>query len=156
MAIQVIGLNAARRLHHKMLWRLLKSPVSFFDQTPVGRIVNRFTSDFQTIDRQIADNFVGVARSLLDLASSFAMIIVVLPMFILWVAPMLFLYFRVQKRYRKTARELKRLSSTARSPIFQHFNETINGLITCSLQIILRSGRTGRGKELIVTRQRIL
>ena len=43
---------------------------------------------------------------------------------------MLFLYFRVQKRYRKTARELKRLSSTARSPIFQHFNETINGLIT--------------------------
>jgi ABC-type multidrug transport system fused ATPase/permease subunit len=49
--IQVVGLGAARKLHEKMLWRLLKSPVSFFDQTPVGRIVNRFTSDFQTIDR---------------------------------------------------------------------------------------------------------
>ena len=127
---QVIGLNAARKLHHKMLWRLLKAPVSFFDQTPVGRIVNRFTSDFNTIDRQIADNFVGVARALLDLVSSFAVIIAVLPIFILWIAPMLLLYWNVQSRYRKTARELKRLSSNARSPIFQHFNETINGLTT--------------------------
>jgi ABC-type multidrug transport system fused ATPase/permease subunit len=113
-----------------MLWRLLKSPVSFFDQTPVGRIVNRFTSDFQTIDREIADNFVGVARSVLDLVSSFAVILFVLPVFIVWMLPMLFLYYRLQKQYRKTAREIKRINSNSRSPIFQHFNETISGLIT--------------------------
>ena len=104
--------------------------VAFFDQTPVGRIVNRFTSDFQSIDREVADNFVGVARNLLDLATSFAVILAVIPAFGLWILPMLFLYHRVQKTYRKTAREIKRLSSNSRSPIFQHFNETINGLIT--------------------------
>jgi ABC-type multidrug transport system fused ATPase/permease subunit len=120
--IQVIGLSAARKLHNKMLWRLLKAPVSFFDQTPVGRIVNRFTSDFNTIDRQISDNFVGVARAMLDLVTSFGVIIVVLPFFILRIGPMLLIYWRIQSRYRKTARELKRLSSNARSPIFQHFN----------------------------------
>ncbi len=128
--IQIIGLGAARKLHEKMLWRLLKSPVSFFDQTPVGRIVNRFTSDFQTIDRDIADNFVGVARSILDLFSSFAVIITVLPPFFIWILPMLVMYFRLQKTYRKTAREIKRINSNSRSPIFQHFNETIAGLIT--------------------------
>lgn len=130
IVVQIIGLNAARELHTKMLWRLLKSPVSFFDQTPVRRIVNRFTSDFQSIDREVADNFVGVARNLLDLITSFAIIVVVLPLFSLWILPMLYLYYRVQRSYRKTAREVKRLSSTSRSPIFQHFNETINGLIT--------------------------
>lgn len=128
--IQIIGLGAARKLHEKMLWRLLKSPVSFFDQTPVGRIVNRFTSDFQTIDRDIADNFVGVARSTLDLFSAFAVIVTVLPPFFIWILPMLVMYFRLQKTYRKTAREIKRINSNSRSPIFQHFNETIAGLIT--------------------------
>eukprot|EP01052_Picozoa_sp_SAG31_P002044 SAG31_NODE_68_length_28153_cov_23.647717_26_plen_451_part_00 len=128
--IQILGLNAAKKLHQRMLWRLLIAPVSFFDQTPVGRIVNRFTSDFQTIDREISFNFVGVTRSVLDLISSFCVILVVLPAFLLWIAPMLWLYYRTQKVYRKTAREIKRLSSNARSPIFAHFNETINGLIT--------------------------
>ena len=99
-------------------------------QTPVGRIVNRFTSDFQTIDREIADNFVGVARSVLDLLTSFAVILVVMPGFIIWMLPMLFMYYKLQKVYRKTAREIKRISSVSRSPIFQHFNETISGLIT--------------------------
>eukprot|EP01043_Picozoa_sp_COSAG02_P034622 COSAG02_NODE_2431_length_8875_cov_9.810164_10_plen_520_part_00 len=128
--IQIIGLNASRKLHQNMLWRLLMAPVTFFDQTPVGRIVNRFTSDFQTIDREISFNFVGVARSILDLISAFAVILYVLPAFLVWMAPMLWFYYKTQKVYRKTAREMKRLSSTARSPIFQHFNETINGLIT--------------------------
>ena len=81
-------------------------------------------------DREVADNFVGVARNLLDLVTSFAIIVVVLPLFSLWILPMLYLYYRVQRSYRNTAREVKRLSSTSRSPIFQHFNETINGLIT--------------------------
>ena len=88
------------------------APVTFFDQTPVGRIVNRFTSDFQTIDREISFNFVGVARSILDLISAFAVILYVLPAFLLWMAPMLWFYYKTQKVYRKTAREMKRLSST--------------------------------------------
>ena len=67
---------------------------------------------------------------MLDLISAFCVILVVLPAFMLWIAPMFFLYYRTQKVYRKTAREIKRLSSNARSPIFAHFNETINGLIT--------------------------
>jgi hypothetical protein len=107
-------------------------------------------------DREISFNFVGVVRSVLDLITAFSVILAVLPAFMLWIAPMLWLYYKVQKIYRKTAREIKRLSSNARSPIFAHcelltgcsprvahwlltgctlvcmltVNETINGLIT--------------------------
>ena len=111
-------------LHYAMLVRMLKSPVAFFDVTPVGRIVNRFASDFDSIDRTLADNCIGVFGSLFSLISSFGVIIYMLPVFGLWLFPLLTLYYRVQKSYRLAAREMKRLNSNARSPIFQHFNET--------------------------------
>lgn len=118
---QLVGLAAARRLHYSMLTRLVKSPVSFFDTTPVGRIVNRFASDFDSIDRALADNCIGVFGSFFSLVSSFGVIIYMLPVFALWLFPLLTLYYRVQKSYRLAAREMKRLNSNARSPIFQHF-----------------------------------
>ena len=88
LTINRVGLAAAQSLHRRMLARLLKAPVSFFDQTPVGRIVNRFSSDFDSIDRQIADRFVGVAAALFDLAASFSVISFVYPQLFLWFAPM--------------------------------------------------------------------
>lgn len=45
LVIQIIGFNASRKIHKKLLWRLMKAPVKYFDVTPVGRIVNRFSSD---------------------------------------------------------------------------------------------------------------
>lgn len=64
------------------------------------------------------------------LISSFSVIIYMLPVFAIWLFPLLTLYYRVQYNYRLAAREMKRLNSNARSPIFQHFNETLQGLIT--------------------------
>ena len=127
---QLVGLSAARKLHFNMLTRLVKSPVKFFDVTPVGRIVNRFASDFDNIDRALAENCIGVFSSTFALVSCFGVIIWVLPLFALWLVPLLTCYYKVQKSYRLCAREMKRLNSTARSPIFQHFNETLQGLIT--------------------------
>ena len=127
---QLVGLSAARKLHRSMLVRLVKTPVSFFDVTPVGRIVNRFASDFDNIDRALADNCIGVFGSVFALISSFGVILWQLPAFAIWMFPLLWTYFTVQKSYRLAAREMKRLNSNARSPIFQHFNETLVGLIT--------------------------
>ena len=127
---QLVGLSAARRLHLAMLERLVRTPVAFFDVTPVGRIVNRFASDFDNIDRAMADNCIGVFGSMFALISCFSVIIYMLPVFVIWLFPLLTLYYRVQFTYRLAAREMKRLNSNARSPIFQHFNETLQGLIT--------------------------
>ena len=92
--------------------------------------MNRFASDFDNIDRALADNCIGVFGSVFALISSFSVIIYMLPVFAIWLFPLLTLYYRVQFTYRLAAREMKRLNSNARSPIFQHFNETLQGLIT--------------------------
>jgi ABC-type multidrug transport system fused ATPase/permease subunit len=62
MIIQLIGFTAARKIHQKLLWRLMKAPVRYFDVTPVGRIVNRFSSDMSDIDNQISQNFMYLLR----------------------------------------------------------------------------------------------
>jgi ABC-type multidrug transport system fused ATPase/permease subunit len=82
------------------------------------------------IDNQISQNFMQVFSSVLSLMAGFGMVLTVMPLFILWLIPLFRMYYITQRAYRKTAREMKRLNSNARSPIFQHFDETLSGLIT--------------------------
>ena len=82
------------------------------------------------IDNSISQNFMQVFGSTLSLIAGFGLVLSMLPAFIIWLIPLFYGYYRTQKMYRQTAREMKRLNSTARSPIFQHFDETISGLIT--------------------------
>lgn len=91
------------------------------------------------IDNQISQNFMYVFSSVLSLATGFGLICSILPWFTLYLVPIFWAYWRIQDMYRKTAREMKRLNSSARSPIFQHFDETLSGLIT------IRSNRPKTG-----------
>ncbi|KAK9149846.1 hypothetical protein Scep_008603 [Stephania cephalantha] len=103
------GLHAALRVHTELLNKLINAPVCFFDQTPSGRILNRFSSDLYTIDDSLPfilnillANFVGILGILIVLSY-------------------------VQFYYRATSRELRRLDSVARSPIYSSFSETLEG-----------------------------
>ena len=49
-------LNASRKLHHNILSSIMSCPISFFDSTPLGRILNRFSSDMQCIDEDLSAN----------------------------------------------------------------------------------------------------
>ena len=72
VVVCVIGLKAARTLHENMLQSLLRAPTSFFDQTPVGRVVNRFSSDMQSIDMGLTDQFINFAEQLFTIIGVFA------------------------------------------------------------------------------------
>eukprot|EP01043_Picozoa_sp_COSAG02_P026307 COSAG02_NODE_1512_length_12212_cov_4.145133_8_plen_889_part_00 len=145
--LQMIGLGASKKMHNLMLSNLLHAPCAFFDTTPVGRIVNRFSGDVNCLDFTVPVYFHSVAMLALQLLTSLAVVSVMLPGFVLWVVPMAWANNWLTTKYRNCAREVKRLSSNLRSPLFQHFNESINGLTTVRAfdalpAFVLKSGQT--------------
>uniref|UniRef100_A0AAY4DI15 ATP-binding cassette sub-family C member 10 n=1 Tax=Denticeps clupeoides TaxID=299321 RepID=A0AAY4DI15_9TELE len=121
---------AATIIHKKLLNQILKATVTFFDITPLGRILNRFSSDMYSID----DSLPFILNILLaNIFSLLGMLVVMaygLPWVLLPLLPLGALYFRTQHFYRHTSRELKRLCSLTLSPIYSHFSETLSGLGT--------------------------
>ncbi|KAJ3110241.1 hypothetical protein HK100_003106, partial [Physocladia obscura] len=112
----VKGTRAAKMLHEAALARVLRCPVFFFDTTPLGRILNRFSRDVDAVDNSISFNFRQLVQQLSIVFSTFCVMCYAIPVFTAPVVPALGVYFYVQNVYRKTARELKRLDSTTKSP----------------------------------------
>ncbi|XP_010488818.1 PREDICTED: ABC transporter C family member 13-like [Camelina sativa] len=124
------GLKAAVRVHNALISNLINAPTQFFDQTPSGRILNRFSSDLYTIDDSLPfilnillANFVGLLGIILVLSY-------VQVLFLLLLLPFWYIYSKLQFFYRSTSRELRRLDSVSRSPIYASFTETLDGSST--------------------------
>ncbi|KAI8822865.1 uncharacterized protein EV422DRAFT_612663 [Fimicolochytrium jonesii] len=124
------GTRAARVLHDHALSRVLESPVRFFDSTPLGRIINRFSKDQDTIDNTLADSFRMFINTFASTISTFILIIYATPIFLAPLLVVLVFYWFFQKLYRGASRELKRLDSTTRSPLYASFGETLVGAAT--------------------------
>lgn len=123
------GMAAGRDLHDHMLSAVLRAPLRFFDSTPMGRVLQRFSRDVEAVDIQLQWSFETTVRCLVSIATSLVLIIGVLPVLLLVVVPVLWLYYVLQRDYRVPAREAKRLDSISRSPRFAHFKETLQGLV---------------------------
>ncbi|KAK2371660.1 multidrug resistance-associated protein [Trifolium repens] len=120
------GLQAATKVHNRLLSKLINAPVQFFDQTPGGRILNRLSSDLYTLPfimNILLANFVG----LLGIAIILSYVQV---LFLVLLLPFWYIYSRLQFFYRSTSRELRRLDSVSRSPIYTSFTETLDGSST--------------------------
>lgn len=131
------GIAAGRNMHNQMLRSVLKAPLRFFDATPVGRILQRFSRDVEAVDIHLQWSFEITVRCLVNIATALVLILGVLPLLALVVAPVFWLYYVIQRDYRVPAREVKRLDAIARSPRFAHFKETLQGLV-----VIRSYGRT--------------
>jgi ABC-type multidrug transport system fused ATPase/permease subunit len=123
-------LHASKFWHHEMLVRLLRAPVSFFDVTPTGRILNRFTKDTDMVDVNLPASTMWVVKGSLDVLSVFVVISVASPVFLCFVVPVIFAYECVRVYYLPSSREAQRLGSISKSPVFAHFQETLQGLST--------------------------
>lgn len=123
-------IKASRLLHADILINILKSPMSFFDTTPLGRIMNRFSKDVDAVDTFIPILSVNVLTCLLEAFGTIIIISINLPIFLAAVVPLAVIYFFIQRIYIAASRQLKRLESTTRSPIFSHFSETVTGVST--------------------------
>ncbi|EKX42001.1 hypothetical protein GUITHDRAFT_88223 [Guillardia theta CCMP2712] len=122
-----------------MLDSVMKAPMSFFDSTPIGRILNRFSNDQDSLDSTLPRTMNQFYTCILRVAGTIAMISYVSPTFLFALLPVGYLYWYTQQLYSKTSRELKRIESTTKSPLYSHFGESIAGST-----IIRAGGQAGR------------
>ncbi|KAK1557413.1 hypothetical protein Q3G72_024236 [Acer saccharum] len=124
------GLQAAIQVHNTLLNKLINAPVQFFDQTPGGRILNRFSSDLYTIDDSLPFILNILLANFIGLLGIAVVLSYVQVFFLLLLLPFWYIYSRLQFFYRSTSRELRRLDSVSRSPIYATFTETLDGSST--------------------------
>ncbi|XP_029311724.1 canalicular multispecific organic anion transporter 2 isoform X1 [Cottoperca gobio] len=120
-------LRAAKLTHRNMLQGVLRAPQAFFESTPTGRLLNRFSKDVDTIDTHIPENIDIWMRTFWYTLNVLLICSALTPMFLIVIGPLMVFYWWVQRFYVATSRQLKRLESVSRSPIYSHFSETVTG-----------------------------
>ncbi|KAJ6649924.1 Multidrug resistance-associated protein 1 [Pseudolycoriella hygida] len=121
------SLRVSRDLHNRLLHNIMRMGMSFFDKTPSGRILNRFSNDINVIDNEIPDNVKFWLVMGFNVISILVVICYSTPWFLIVVVPIVAAYYFVQVFFISTSRQLKRLKSITLSPVYNHFRETING-----------------------------
>ncbi|ORZ07986.1 ABC transporter type 1, transmembrane domain-containing protein [Lobosporangium transversale] len=124
------GIRAGERLHNRLLTNVLRLPMSFFDTTPVGRIINRFSSDCFSIDEQIPWAFHDTFFCFVSTVGSIIVIAVTTPIFLVIIPPIIVIFIFLQRYYIASSRNFRRIESVTKSPMYQHFAETLSGVST--------------------------
>ncbi|XP_077621781.1 multidrug resistance-associated protein 1-like isoform X1 [Crocuta crocuta] len=124
------SLAASRTLYAQLLDNVLHLPLQYFEMNPIGQIINRFTKDMFIIDMRFHYYLRTWVNCTLDVIGTILVIVGALPLFILGVIPLAFLYFIIQRYYVASSRQIRRLAGASRSPIISHFSETLSGVST--------------------------
>uniref|UniRef100_A0A6P7GJZ3 ABC-type xenobiotic transporter n=1 Tax=Diabrotica virgifera virgifera TaxID=50390 RepID=A0A6P7GJZ3_DIAVI len=117
------GILAATKFHKVLLKTVLRARCTFFDVTPIGRIINRFSSDTYTVDDSLPFILNIFLAQLFGLLGSLFITMYGLPWICVFLIPLVPIYTYLLNQYRITSRELKRISSVTLSPIYNHFTE---------------------------------
>ncbi|KAI9727742.1 MAG: hypothetical protein M1834_007981 [Cirrosporium novae-zelandiae] len=122
------SVQASRRIHYEAMRRLLGARIEFFDNQPLGRILNRLSNDIQAIDFRLmnsADAFFVSGSSLL---AATVVLMISSPYLILAFIPIFYSSYLIQELYRASARELRRLCSILDSPVLAVVSETLSAV----------------------------
>jgi ATP-binding cassette subfamily C (CFTR/MRP) protein 1 len=145
VALVVASLSGSRQLHTDVIKALMLAPMSFFDVTPLGRLTNRYSKDIYTIDEKLMEAIGSYVSCLLSTIAALTVISYVTPMFLVAFLPPAFIYYYTQAYYVPTSRQVQRLDSASRSPIFSHFGEMLEG--TTTIRAFRRENRFLLGLE---------
>ncbi|EWM27372.1 multidrug resistance-associated protein 1 [Nannochloropsis gaditana] len=119
------GVRASDYLHHRALQKVLGAPMRYFDTTPLGSLVQRFSSDLDQVDQQLPGTLGMFITCVFQLVGTLGAILAATPQFSVALFPISWIYLSVMNYFRAVTRELKRLDSLSRSPIYSHFSETL-------------------------------
>ncbi|KAE8383307.1 P-loop containing nucleoside triphosphate hydrolase protein [Aspergillus bertholletiae] len=124
------SIHASRNLFNRLTYVVLRAPLRWLDTVPLGRILNRFTSDFHMIDSSIPYELGFFCSQVLDVCGIVLTGVLVSPLAIVIAGILLTICLTLSRKYLAGAREIKRLESTAKSPIFDQFGVSLAGLTT--------------------------
>lgn len=124
------SLTASWRIHNRLVSAVTTAKFKFFDVTPLGQIMNRFSKDLEGIDQEVAPVAIGVMTCALGIIVTVVLIASVTPGFLVAGVFITAAYIFLGKFYIASSRDLKRLESVQRSPLFQQFGETLSGVTT--------------------------
>ncbi|XP_049611466.1 ATP-binding cassette sub-family C member 4 [Syngnathus scovelli] len=122
--------RCTQALHDKMFSAILRTPVRFFDINPIGRVLNRFSKDVGQLDSNMPWTFVDFIQVFLQILGVVAVAVAVIPWILLPVVPLLIVFLFLRRYFLETSRDIKRLESTTRSPVFSHLSSSLQGLWT--------------------------
>ncbi|XP_037884215.1 multidrug resistance-associated protein 1 isoform X8 [Glossina fuscipes] len=123
--------EAAKKMHNDLFHVILRGSVCrFFDITPIGRLLNHFSGDMEIIDNELPGTLDSFLTFIFLVLATIVVISISTPIFLAVIIPIAFLYYFAQRFYVATSRQLMRLESVSRSPIYSHFGETITGVST--------------------------
>ncbi|WMV20653.1 hypothetical protein MTR67_014038 [Solanum verrucosum] len=125
-----MGLQSSKSLFSQLLYSLFRAPMSFYDSTPLGRILSRVSSDLSIVDLDIPFNLIFTFGSTTNFYSNLTVVaIVTWPVLVISI-PMLYLAIQLQKYYYASAKELMRINGTTKSFVANHLAESIAGAVT--------------------------
>ena len=122
------GVKAGQTLHGSMLRNVLRSPLSFFDKNPSGRILTRFSSDMATIDLELPEYTMDTLGIAVGLVIPLLALAVTSPMSLIFTPLVLAVYFHWQKRTRSSTVEASRLAKQATEPVLSLLSEVVEGV----------------------------
>ncbi|KAM9556812.1 ATP-binding cassette sub-family C member 6 isoform 1-T1 [Guaruba guarouba] len=126
-AVLLGGVLASQKLFLQLLRNVARSPMVFFEQTPIGNLLNRFSREMDAIDSVIPDKLKSLLGFLFNLLEIYLVIIVATPRAAMAIVPLTLLYGAFQHYYIVTSCQLRRIEAASRSPIFSHISETFQG-----------------------------
>nr|XP_056718351.1 ATP-binding cassette sub-family C member 12-like [Euleptes europaea] len=123
-------LKASSTLHNTMFHKILQSPMSFFDMTPTGRLMNRFSKDMDELDVRLPFQAESFLQQFFMVLSILVIIAVVFPFLLIVVAILMIVFVLLFRIFQRAIRELKRLENRSRSPWFSLITTSVQGLST--------------------------
>uniref|UniRef100_A0A8D3EC86 ABC-type glutathione-S-conjugate transporter n=1 Tax=Scophthalmus maximus TaxID=52904 RepID=A0A8D3EC86_SCOMX len=127
LAIALGGIMASRHLHADLLHSVMHSPMSFFEVTPSGNLLNRFSKEIDAIDCMIPDGLKMMLGYMFKLLEICIIVLLATPFTGLVLLPLTCIYIFIQSFYVASSCQLRRLEAVSRSPIYSHFSETVHG-----------------------------
>ncbi|CAL5367442.1 unnamed protein product [Camellia sinensis] len=125
-----LGLQSSKSLFSQLLNSLFRAPMSFYDSTPLGRILSRVSSDLSIVDLDVPFSFIFCVGATTNAYSNLAVLAVVTWPVLFVSVPMVLFAIRIQRYYFATAKELMRLNGTTKSLVANHLAESIAGSMT--------------------------